>query len=151
MFYCFLYSFVLALSFLALLFLVLLLLDSCFLLSCFLAFVVCCLFFRMMLRDYFELIEIIEIIEFIAFGTQKNTDLADLCRFFCFAILPSCFLSSCFLQSCYHPQGNSIINSVYSPSLESNFKSPPCAFKISYTKDNPRPVPCPVGFVVKNG
>jgi hypothetical protein len=61
------------------------------------------------------------------------------------------FLLSWYIGIYHFYVGNSIINSLPSPSLDSNFISPPCAFTISYASESPKPVPCPVGLVVKKG
>jgi hypothetical protein len=61
----------------------------------------------------------------------------------------------------YIYKGKMILNALPSPfpkvsgfpssTFVSTFISPPCALMISYAKLKPKPVPWPVGFVVKNG
>lgn len=47
--------------------------------------------------------------------------------------------------------GKVTVKIVFSLIIDSTFNLPPCAFTISYANDNPKPVPDPVGLVVKKG
>src|SRR5690606_33947007 len=47
--------------------------------------------------------------------------------------------------------GSSMMKVVPVPSVVSIRSAPPCALTMSLLSDRPRPVPCPVGLVVKNG
>ncbi len=48
-------------------------------------------------------------------------------------------------------KGSVIVNTEPCSRFSFYFQFPPCAFTISYARDNPKPVPCPVGLVVKKG
>lgn len=47
--------------------------------------------------------------------------------------------------------GSNIVNSVPNPNSDVKNNCPPCCVIIWWLIDNPKPVPLPTGFVVKNG